>query len=207
MGQFLLWFISFVVAFAGGLVCGGLLMQSRLTPKIDHAEADARAAEANARDARDYASAEEERAAQEREDDRRKLSAAEERHRAALNVCRIAETQFQLARVVGQLQQLICVLEKKHETLHEVIARLLDTFESASSHIDEHDPDFASKLAATPRELELVLYPQRGSSASAADDESMGTIAALERSARLTAARLDTWIGELSDQRTHRLSD
>jgi hypothetical protein len=77
--------------------------------------------------------------------------------------------------------------------VHENTTLLLGHFESARSHIGQYDSYIAAKLATSRRELELVLYPERGSSASTAD-ESIATVAALQRNAQLTAARLDTWI-------------
>jgi DNA repair exonuclease SbcCD ATPase subunit len=118
---------------------------------------------------------------------------AEERLATADEAYRLARKRFELARLVGQLRQFASELRHQpaFEQVHEDTSRLLDYFTAAAASVN--DKDLASTLKARRQELELVLFPERGSSTSAADG-GRDTLAALRSLAKRTAAELDTWI-------------
>jgi hypothetical protein len=196
MRQFFLWVLLILAAIAGA-VLGAIATRRVMKPKIVTAEDEARAARDDARVARDDSAARRREAEHERERHRRQLATASDEHLTACDAYRLSETRFEVARLAGKLREFICVLgqEPGFDRLHGDTTRLLASFDAARSQIENQDPTLASVLATSRGELEFVLYPERGSSASTAD-EGIDTVAALRMNARRTAAKLDRWIDD-----------
>jgi hypothetical protein len=178
-------------------------MDRKYRAEKDRAQAEMRTvkdrAQAEMRTVKDRAKADM-RAVQQREETIRTQAARDrERYKTARDAYRLAETRFELSRLTGQLREFICVLRQPTavETVEAITALLLSNFESAKSHVDRYDPRLGSLLATRRRDLQLVLgHPQRGSSASTADEDAAVVVAALRSIALQTLAGLDGWIKE-----------
>jgi hypothetical protein len=188
MGQFLWNVFPAILAALAGAALGVVFTHRAMKPQVIAAENRARAEQEDA-------AARRRKASQERAECSRQLSMAREDHSKARDAYHRAESRFELARLFGQLREFICVLRHQPEfdTVHENTTGVLDGFESARSHVERYDPTLATMLTTSRRELELVLYPERGSSAATAA-EGIAVVAALQRSAIQTAAQVDIWI-------------
>jgi hypothetical protein len=122
------------------------------------------------------------------------LRSANQRHATARDACRLAETRFVIARLIGKLQELICVLRQPwYEQLDDDMIQLLDDFAKAESEIDPYDQRLASMLAHSGRALEFTVHPENGPSVTAATNPT-DTAGALRKQCRRIAAELEAWL-------------
>jgi len=122
------------------------------------------------------------------------LRSANQRHATARDACRLAVTRFVIARLIGKLQELICVLRQPwYEQLDDDMIQLLDDFAKAESEIDPYDQRLASMLAHSGRALEFTVHPENGPSVTAATNPT-DTAGALRKQCRRIAAELEAWL-------------
>jgi len=160
-----------------GVVIGALGMRQRSAPRITAAEADKRVAQGEAAAARTQA------------------ARNQEKYKSARDAYRLADTRFELARLAGSLRQFVSALgpEPPVETMDGLTKRQLCRIDSLRSYVDRYDSSLGSLLGTRRGELQSVLHPEYGSSASSPDE--VRTVAAAHGSIALqTAGQLDTWI-------------
>jgi hypothetical protein len=122
------------------------------------------------------------------------LRSANQRHATARDACRLAVARYVIARLIGKLQELICVLRQPwYERLDDDMIQLLDDFAKAESEIDPYDQRLASMLAHSGRALEFTVHPENGPSVTAATNPT-DTAGALRKQCRQVAAELEAWL-------------